>query len=497
MSFDFASIWSVTSRRETVYPSLREPVSADVAIIGGGISGLTCAYLLAEAGKNVVVLEASEIGSGTTGRSTGNLYVTVDQWLSGLKSKWGREKASHIVFSRASAIDFIEKTAAQLKTDCGFRRVPFHYFTEKVTKENSHRFEDELQTAHELNVPAQIMNSLTVPFKMERALQLANQAQFHPLRYVRGLAQMISARVRIFENSPVVDYDLHSRTLTCRGRQIKADRIVFATHVPIGTWGLQMRLSPIREHGVAVLYKGTEVPGTFWCADTPKRSVRMLTADGRTYVMTIGKKFKTGHYPDNEKENEILLKYLNDRFPLGEEKYWWGAQSYSSADEIPFIGEFHEGCYALTGFSSDGLVYGTLGAQIVADEILKRENPWAELYRPERKTYFKSAAVMSKEGVENFCEYLKDLPKTGTVSADEIARGQGGIVEKNGEKIAVFRDEQNALHAVSAVCTHMKCIVTFNSAEKTWDCPCHASRFRTDGTVIEGPAMNPLEGKTL
>lgn len=176
-----------------------------------------------------------------------------------------------------------------------------------------------------------------------------------------------------------------------------------------------MRLSPIREHGVAVIYKGTEVPGTFWCADAPKRSVRMLSVEGRTFVMTIGKKFKTGHYPDNEKENEILLKYLRDRFLLGEEKYWWGAQSYSSADEIPFIGEFHEGCYALTGFSSDGLVYGTLGAQIVADEILKRENPWAELYRPERKTYLKSAAVMGKEGVENFCEYLKDLPKTGTV----------------------------------------------------------------------------------
>lgn len=491
------SIWALTSNKGKTFPELSGEKSADVVIVGAGISGLTCAYMLSNAGKKVIVAEGRSIGLGTTGHSTGNLYSTVESHLSTLISTWGKDTAKQVVSSRSLAIGLIENLVTTMRIDCDFRRVPLHHFSEKIEQENKAFFESEFEAAKELGLPANFNSSASLPFKTTRSLTLENQAQFHPLNYVRGIAQTIAGSVEIFEHSPAIDFDAKQGSVTCPKGTIKADHIVFATHVPKGTDPVQLRLEPIREHGVAAPFKGNPFHGIFWRADQPKRSVRTITANGTTYVMAIGTPFKTGHNSDTPKENEILDEYLSSRMDIAQERYWWAAQSYRSADKLPFIGETATGIHFLTGFSADGLVYGTLGARIISDTILGRTNEFKHVFKASRVTPLKSAKTMMTQGADTMKQYLRDLPGVGTTQIDNIERGRGAVIERGGEKLAVYRDEQGQAHCVSAVCTHMKCIVTFNPAERTWDCPCHASRFALDGSVIEGPALLPLERKDV
>jgi len=492
MSLD--SIWRRTTSSPPEFPRLAGRVQADVAIVGGGLSGLTCAHLLARAGSSVVLVEARRIGSGTTGRSTGNLYVAIDEHLSKLKSRWGREVAREVVRSRAHAIDLIESLVADLGIDCSFRRVSFNYFTEKRTRESEKFLENETRAALDLDLPVTTRSPGDLPFPVERVLEIPAQAQFHPLRYAQGLGESLRDKIPIFENSPVVDFDLESKSLICEGGELKAKKIIFATHVPKGFVGLQLRLSPIREHGAAAELKdGSAFEGIFWRVERPARSVRALDAGGRHYVMVIGDKFKTGHSSDTNANNADLDLYLSERFALRDTRIFWSAQSYRSADGLPYIGEYRPGIFHLTGFSTDGLTYGSLGAEIICEKILGRESPWERLYRATRKDFLKAAPGIAREGLDNACQYLRNVPGVGAVALDAIAPGDGGIVDFHGAKVAVYRREDRRVSALSAVCTHMKCIVTFNRAERTWDCPCHASRFDLDGSVLEGPALQPLK----
>jgi glycine/D-amino acid oxidase-like deaminating enzyme/nitrite reductase/ring-hydroxylating ferredoxin subunit len=497
MTLEHQSIWKLTAQEAKKFPPLSTPVSTDIAIVGGGISGLTCAYILGKAGRKVIVLEAHNIGVGTTGHSTGNLYGIVDQHLSKLKSKWGFETAKEVVSSRLAAVDFIERTVKQNNLECNFERVLFTYFAENLNDTAREFLEKEANAASKLGLIVALKKTAALPFPTSGALEVAGQAQFHPLNYTIGLSKIMPAGVQIFENSPVIDIDYKTKTLLCPNGSVTANHIILATHIPKGFASVQLRMSPIREHGIAAEVKNELFKGIFWGVNQPKRSIRTLQSNGKNFVITVGDKFKTGHNADPSMENDILSRYLSERLPLGGQKYWWAAQSYRSGDGLPFMGEQKDNIYTLTGFSTDGLTYGTLGAILISDLILGKDNPWSERYQVKRKTLLKSVATISKEGLDNFCQYARDLPKFGTVSEEEIKAGAGGIVERNGEKLAVYRDENSKLHALSAVCTHMKCIVTFNKAEKTWDCPCHASRFKTDGTVIEGPALLPLERRKL
>lgn len=494
----FESLWSVTKGDPAKrFPSLTQSLSTEIAVIGGGITGLTCALLLGRAGKKVTVIEAGLVGSGTTGRSTGNLYSLVDQNLSQLISKWGKKTARNVIAARTAAIDFIASLVEENKLGCDFVRTEFNYFTDTLSVESKEFLEREKAAALDLGLAARLRPSAKVPFHVASVLEVKDQAQFHPLLYVQGLSERLPERVHLYENSPALRIDTKAGRIDGDGWSLKADQIVMATHTPKGIHSVQFRLSPVREHGLAAPLKGNGFPGIFWSVDNPKRSVRTLSRGDQSYVLVIGDKFKTGHKVNTPQENWILNRYLERRFRLKNERYWWAAQSYRSADGIPFIGRGDNGTYYATGFATDGLVYGTLGAMIIADEILGRENPWASLFTPKRVTPLKSACAMLNEGADNLFQYAKRAAGMGTVSLETIQPGHGGVVDYKGEKIAVFRDERGKLHTVSAICTHMKCMVSFNRAEKTWDCPCHASRFTFDGNVIEGPALAPLPIKEL
>lgn len=495
---EHVSIWQSTLDSPTNYPSLKKSIKADIVIVGAGISGLSAANLLSKTGKKIVVVEANKVGMGTSGHSTGNLYSMIDHSLSELIDKWGEESAKLVIKSREEAITHIESNVQTLGIDCCFQRVKFHYFTEEVTTEHQQFVEKEVKAAQIIGLHFKKQTKLNaLPFVTQLAVEFPNQAQFHPLKYLVELAKKLPSNVEIYESSPVMDIDYKRKHVICSEGLVEANKIIVATSIPKGVCPVQFKLRPIREYGIAAELKEGDFPGIYWSMGNDRRSVRSLTINDKSYVLVIGKKYKTGHH-ENEKHDEIneLNEFLSRRFITKDERVWWSAQTYQSADMLPFIGELSEDCYSLTGFSTDGLVYGVLGAMIISDQIQKKENPYSKLYDFKRCSLLKSAKTMAKEAVSNLCQYASDLPKAGTVNVDHIKIKQGAIVEKNGEKIAVYRGE-DGLKCVSAVCTHMKCIVKFNPHEQTWDCPCHASRFSVDGKVIEGPALKNLEEKSL
>jgi glycine/D-amino acid oxidase-like deaminating enzyme/nitrite reductase/ring-hydroxylating ferredoxin subunit len=492
------SIWKTTSSSPTNFPTLNKSFKAEIVIVGGGISGLSAAYLLSKTGKKVVVIEASQIGMGTTGNSTGNLYSLIDHPLSELIDKWGEEKAKKVIKSREEAITHIEMNSQELGIECSFQRVNFSYFVEHANPEHHHFVERESKAAQTLGLNCKKQTKLNaLPFVTELAIEFPNQAQFHPLNYVVGLAKKLPSNVEIYESTPVLDIDYKKKQVICSAGVVEADKIIVATAVPKGICPVQFKLHPIREYGVAAELKEGDFPGVYWSMDKDRRSVRSLNINNKKYAMVIGKKYKTGHH-DQEKLSEVneLNNYLSKHFITNEERTWWSAQTYQSADMLPYIGEFTKDCYSLTGFSTDGLVYGVLGAMIITDKIMNKNNPYSDLYDFKRCTLLKSAKVMAKEAVDNLCQYASDLPKKHTVQLEDIKMNEGGIIEREGEKLAVFKSEAG-IKCVSAVCTHMKCIVRFNPNEKTWDCPCHASRFSVEGKVLEGPALKNLEEKKL
>ncbi|MDF2435877.1 MAG: dependent oxidoreductase family protein [Bacteroidota bacterium] len=491
------SIWESTAANDIFFPELQGNREADVVVIGGGITGLTAALQLSDAGKTVIVLEAHRIGLGTTGNSTGNLYCTVDEHLSVIKKKWGADVMKTVVNSRFRAIDMIEINVKKYNIDCDFYRTSFNYFAEGLDDDIKDFIKAETDALTEAGLTVSENTHIGLPFEVHGAIKVEGQAQFNPLKYVRGLAKNLSGKCEIFEKSMVVDIDDKNGLVHTAHGTVKAKHIIMATHTPKGVYMVQTVLGPYREHGVAAELLSGEMPeGIFWSMNKPKHSVRVYKSEGKKYVMVIGDKYKTGQGDDTNEYVRKLEDYLRTHFNVGPTTHTWGGQQYTPADGLPYIGKHGESLYFLTGFATDGLVYGTLASMIVTDLILGKENIYEDTYKLSRVTPIKSFKEFFKENTDNMMQYLKDVPWTGEELSD-IRPGEGKVIEAHGEKLAVYKDELGTKHVCSAVCTHMKCVVNWNSAEKSWDCPCHGSRFNFDGVVIEGPALVNLPAKKL
>jgi glycine/D-amino acid oxidase-like deaminating enzyme/nitrite reductase/ring-hydroxylating ferredoxin subunit len=498
-SKELLSVWRGTAATTPPLPSLTGKLNADTVVIGGGIAGVTTAMLLALAGQKVILLEARSIGGGTTGNSTGNLYSVVDEHLSSIRKKWNDDVMKAVVESRSAAIDLIEKNTTQYKIECEFHRFNFNYYAEKLDDKIEKFIEEEYKACYDAGVNPSIVDKLPLPFETIKGLTAPNQAQFNPFKYVQGLVHNMPANCTIFEHSPVIDFDEKEGTVKTPSGEVKADHIIMATHTPKGFAPVQLWLTPIREFGIAAELKEDVLPGgIFWRLGDEKRSIRSYKENGKTYALCIGEKFKTGQNQHTEESIRKLEEYLTSHFPIANISHRWGGQAYRSADMLPYIGKYHHKLYLMTGFATDGLVYGTLSAMIISDKILERENKWADIYKADRFTPLKSAKDAMVDGLDNLKQWMKDFPGVNDhMKAEEIEAGDGKIIEKDGEKIAVCKTNDGVIKTVSAVCTHMKCIVNWNHAEQTWDCPCHGSRFDTDGKIIEGPALTDLETKTI
>lgn len=489
------SLWQGTAYAAR-FPALREDLKVDVAIVGAGITGLTTAMLLADAGFAVVVLEAGGVGLGSTGHSTGNLYATVDRGLRDIEEKWDRETMRAVAHSRAEAIDLIEQTVRRHGLDCGFARRPFCLFASHARDRDREAIEREYRAAIQADLNARLVDTLSLPYSVARALVIEGQAQFHPLNYVRGLARQLAADgCRICEDTRVTALDDGRGFLYTETGTVQADAIVLATHTPKGVYAVQSTMEVYREYGIAVRLCGNHYPeGIYWDLGT-RHSIRSYGEGSERCLVAIGGRHKVGHEEHTDKRYDALEQHVREHFDVERSLYRWSAQSYRAADALPYIGRASgtDRTHIATGFGADGLVYGTLAGAILAEALQGRESRWSDLYDASRFTPIKSAKGFLGESAGVAARLVRDWLKRCPEALDAIRPGEGRVLEIDGDRLAVFRDFDRRYVAVSPVCTHMGCIVHWNNAEKSWDCPCHGSRFSVEGAIIEGPALAPLE----
>jgi glycine/D-amino acid oxidase-like deaminating enzyme/nitrite reductase/ring-hydroxylating ferredoxin subunit len=475
-------------------PTLQTDITVDVAVVGAGITGLTTAMLLAAGGKTVAVLERNRIGAGTTGHSTGNLYAPVDVRLQEVARRHGADIMRAMAQSRAAAVDAVERTVQALQLDCGFGRQPWYLLATSSGKVAT--VDAEYRAAQAAGLDAALVDAPPLPLPILRTLRVANQAQIQPLDYARQLAQrIVGERCLIFENTPVTDIDEEAGLVRAAQGTVRCGDVLLATHTPAGVHVVQSQLDAVREYAVA-LRLDTEPPpaGIHWLIGEHGYSVRLYAHAGMHYLVVVGAGHPTGEQSDTGRHFDALEAYARDNFPVGSVDYRWSAQRYRSQDQLPYIGRNLDSArtWIATGFSGDGLTWGTLAGMIVSDELLGRSNQWARLYSPGRLSTQKRPQGFEQESTSGPAPSPLTLDAATRARFDDLPPGQSRRLDDAGGKLAAWRCEDGRLLVVGAKCSHMGCDIRWNEAETSWDCHCHGSRFRADGQVIEGPALAPL-----
>lgn len=488
-------LWMDTAEEKRFNPMSERRIRVDVAIVGGGVTGITAATLLKRAGKTVALIEMGRVGHGETGHTTAHLTQILDRRYYDLIGRFGRTGARQAAESSGASIDQIEALVREYGIDCGFDRVSAYLYTEKAEEVSELR--REMKAMRKIGLSPEAFERAPLPFPTAGAIRLDRQARIHPLKYLTALAERIPGDGSyLFEETRALSIDdgAPCRVRTQQGT-ILASEIISAADAPASSaYLLQTKVFPYRTYAI-----GAEITGA---EELPLESLFYDTADPYHYIrmqegvlIVGGEDHRVGMKEDTDESFAALEHYTRRRFAVRDVTYRWSGQVMEPADGLPYIGRspLAKKVYVATGFSGTGITFGTLSAMILADLILGRENPWTELYDPMR---FKPLAS-AKRFISGNAEYpvclVKDWVSGGEVSSlSEIGTGEGKLVRTGASKAAVFRDERGKLHAVSAVCPHMGCMVHFNSAERSWDCPCHGSRFGTDGKLLHGPALKDL-----
>jgi glycine/D-amino acid oxidase-like deaminating enzyme/nitrite reductase/ring-hydroxylating ferredoxin subunit len=475
---------------------LPNAIETDVVVVGAGITGLTAALLLQKAGRRVVVIEARTVGSGDSSRTTAHLTEVLDSRYHALQHTFGKAEARLVAESSRAAIDLLEQLSTGLDSEASFERVPGYLMAQSA--EQREELEHELECLRSVGARAEWITSPPLPGRWEGAVKIEAQAQFHPRKYLKRLAlEFVAAGGRIFENTSMLEVKGGEPCLVTTERDIlTAHDVIVATHAPtVNKVALHTKIAAYRTYAVAGAAPAGFPSGLFWDMESPYHYIRTQRLDAGTFLIVGGEDHKTGTDSENELHFERLGEYARARAPGGSFDYRWSGQVIEPSDGLPLIGSNpgSSHLYVGSGFSGNGMTFGTLSAMIFRDAILGIANPWANLYEPRRLKPFAQARYYS-ENVDFPTTLAKDRLAHGEVErADQIPRGEGRLMRQGRKMLAVYRDDQGALHTRSAVCTHLGCYVHFNHAEGSWDCPCHGSRFDTDGAVLNGPATRPLE----
>lgn len=492
------SLWTETAPGPR-YAPLDADVEVDVCVIGAGITGLTTAYLLKQAGKRVAVLEARGIVSGVTGNTTAKLTSLHGAIYARLAKKFGEEGASIYGRSNEAAIRFVRDLVDERGIDCDLEVQPAYTYTE--APELLDTIKEEVQVAAAVGLPARYVTDGNLPFDFVGAVRFDDQAQFHPRKYLLHLAQAIPGDgSHVFEETRATSLDEGStcRVGTDRGT-VTAAEVVVATLLPVFDRGFFFaKAHPSRSYATTARYDEVDaIQGMYLSLEEPVRSIRTAAYDGGRLLMVGGEGHKPGEDLHTERRYERLEAFTRERFGTSAFVHRWSAQDYSSVDLVPFIGRLRrqtDNVHVATGFRKWGMTNGTVAALVISDAILGRKNDWARLYDAKRIKPLASATVFAKENLGVARRFVGDrLRHPQRTEADALAPGEGGIVALGGKKVAAFRAEDGTLHAFSRVCTHLGCHVRWNEAERSFDCPCHGSRFGTDGSVLTGPAVKGLQ----
>jgi glycine/D-amino acid oxidase-like deaminating enzyme/nitrite reductase/ring-hydroxylating ferredoxin subunit len=492
------SVWAATTAEPGLSP-LNKDVSAHVCIIGAGIAGLTTAYLLTKEGKHVIVLDDGPIGGGMTARTTAHLTNALDDRFYELERLFGEDGSRLAAQSHTSAIDRVEKIVQEENIDCEFERLNGYLFIPPDGKIKV--LEDELPAAHRAGL-TQVTRLERAPiesFDTGPCLHFPRQAQFHPLKYLSGLGQAIEAAGGdIFTGSHADRID-EGKVTTTSAYTITADSIVVATNSPVNDRvTIHTKQAPYTTYVIgARVAKGSIPTMLLWDAPDdlwqPYHYIRIERQHDYDVLVIGGEDHKTGQKHDGSQRWGKLEQWTRNRFPVEQIEFRWSGQVMEPVDGLAFIGRNpgDENIYIATGDSGMGMTHGTIAGILLTDLIMSRKNPWTELYDPSRKILV-AAKDFAQENLNVAAQYAETLTAGEISSIDEVVKGDGAILRKGLSKIAVYRDEQGAIHSMSAVCVHLGCIVTWNGSEKTWDCPCHGSRFDALGSPINGPANKNL-----
>jgi glycine/D-amino acid oxidase-like deaminating enzyme/nitrite reductase/ring-hydroxylating ferredoxin subunit len=494
---------------------LTEDVRADVCIVGAGIAGMTTAYLLTREGKSVVVLDDGPVGGGMTSRTTAHLVNALDDRFYELERLHGEEGSRLAAESHSAAISLVEKVAKEEGIDCEFERLDGYLFA--PPNESKQQLEDELEATHRAGlVEVEMVERAPIKdFDTGKALRFPNQAQFHPLKYLAGLARAIrrDGRGRIFTETHAskIEGGERARIETESGQVITADAVVVATNTPVNDrFAIHTKQAPYITYVIgARVPRGSVTRALLWDTPDPYHYVRLESITARNeqgeaedeYDMLIvgGEDHKTGQADDAGRRYAALERWTRTRFPMIESvDFQWSGQVMEPVDGLAFIGKNpmdDDNVYVATGDSGNGMTHGTIAGLLLTDLIMGRENEWATLYEPSRKT-LKAMPEFMSENLNVAAQYANLVTPGDIDSETEIKPGAGAIIRRGLKKVAVYRDDEGALHERSAVCVHLGCIVDWNTREKTWDCPCHGSRYDAYGKVFQGPAnrdLNPID----
>ena len=509
---DTISFWERTASKFYTAP-LTEDLTADVCIIGAGIAGVTTAYMLVREGRNVVLIDDGPVGGGMTGRTTAQLVNVLDDRYYELEKMLGQEFSRLSAESHTAAIGRVEKIVRDENLDCDFARVDGYLFLPPGGSVTD--LINELDAARRAGL-REVERVDTIPsgkVTTDGILRFPHQGQFHPLKYVNGLARAITDRGgRIFTGTRVVEVKDGDGVLikTSTNHCITARAAVVATNCPINDRVIiHSKQAPYATYVLTFRVKEKIDPVLLWdTAQTAEKEKQMLgpipyhyirfARDGDSQVLIIGgEDHKTGQATDFEARLAKLERWTRDRFPfVGEITDHWSGQVMEPVDSMAYIGRNpgDENVFVVTGDSGNGMTHGTIAGMLITDLICGRENPWAKLYDPSRKTLRPTVVADYVAENANVVAQLTDYVTPGDESgADKIRAGEGAILREGAKKVAAYRDKEGTLHKFSAVCPHLKCVVRWDGCEKTWDCPCHGSRFDALGRVLNGPAISDLE----
>jgi glycine/D-amino acid oxidase-like deaminating enzyme/nitrite reductase/ring-hydroxylating ferredoxin subunit len=498
---EYTSTWLATASLPR-FPRPSADVRVDVAIVGGGITGLTAGYLLKRAGLKVAVLERGRCAHVDTGRTTAHLTSVTDARLRHLRQVYGPDVARLVWDAGGAAIDQIDALVRGEEIACDFRWVPGYLHAppgaRSAGEERSLR--QELAAATALGISARYLAK--VPFFGQPGIEFPHQALFHPVKYLSALARAIPGRgSHVFERANADEIAERPLAVKTGGHTIRAPHLILATHNPLqGRTGtpaallFQSRLSLYTSYALgARVASGLAPAACFWDTGDPYRYLRVEPRRGGDYAVYGGEDHKTGQVRDTRVRYDRLERTFRSLFPAARVEHRWSGQVISTNDGLPLIGETAPHQFVATGFAGNGMTFGTLGAMMAADSLLGRKNPWRELFDVHRAKVRGGTWDYLRENADYPYYLVRNwLARSEGKSVKALRRGQGKILNLGGKKVAAYRSDDGKVSLCSPICTHLQCVVDWNNAERTWDCPCHGSRFRPTGEVISGPAEEPL-----